>query len=122
MELINILYDARKFVKRVEDLSWSFVGSHNKNQRIDEREFINITCMSMEIYDKVVKFIENCDNPILKKILEFSAETECISRFWLSQFDEHAEIDIQAYINIAKSAAELEADILTVALRLHKGL
>jgi len=122
MQVIDTLHDARKFVKHVETLSWSFVDFHNKNQRIDQREFINITCMSMEIYDKVVKFMENNSEPILKKILEFSAETECLSRYWLSQLDEGTEIDIQAYINIAKSASELEADILTVALRLHKGL
>jgi hypothetical protein len=53
-------------------------------------------------------------DPILKKILEFSAETECISRYWLTQFDEHADIDIQAYINIGKSASELESEINVV--------
>ena len=121
MDLINALYDARMFVKRVEVLSWSFVASHNKNQPVDEREFINITCMSMETYDKVVRFMDNTD-PILKKILEFASETECISRYWLTQFDEHAKIDIQAYINTAKSASQLESEILTTALRLHKGL
>ena len=107
------LYDALIFVKRIKELSWSFVDSYIK-QPIDEREFINITCMSMEIYDKVLKFMENNsdpDHPILKKILEFSAETECISRYWLTQFDEHADIDVQAYINTAKYASELESEI-----------